>query len=165
MRWFLQLAVFALLLLLFALQFPRSALFFRPVRVPPIVPSVSLVTLDAAAYARIMRMAHSDLDNPFQAWQDGAMDSGAGMFAIHETLPPPAALPLPVDFARSSLPPAMPPARLVMPLKPPTLAAPPSAPPPAQPPAAKPPTEPVRPAADLLNLDDFDTLRERNEYQ
>ena len=127
MRWVIQIAVFALLLLFFALQIPKSALFFYPRRPVAVRPSVAFVELGDATYARVMRQLRStDGTRPFRNWGEGLpMDSDFGVQALEEALPLPEPLPLAHGRARTPAPGGMPLQPLQPSLKPPTLAAPP----------------------------------------
>ena len=127
MRWTIQITVFALLLLFFALQIPKSALFFHPRCPVSVRPAVAFVELGDATYARVMRQLRStDGTRPFRNWSEGLpMDSDLGVQALEEALPLPEPLPLAHGRARTPAPGGMPLQPLQPSLKPPTLAAPP----------------------------------------
>ena len=158
MRWVFQIAVFALLLLFFALQIPRSALCFHPYRPAPAQPFVAFVELDDATCARVMRQVRStDGSRPFRNWSEGLpMDSDVGVQALEDTLPLPEPLPLANGRARTPAPEGTP-LRLIPPsLKPPSLAA-----PPLMPLRAYPVRAATKVDDELLDLDRFETLKER----
>ena len=130
MRWTIQITVFALLLLFFALQIPKSALFFLPRCPVSVRPAVAFVELGDATYARVMRQLRStDGTRPFRNWSEGLpMDSDLGVQALEEALPLPEPLPLTHGPARTPAPEGTPLQPLQPSLKPPTLAAPPLGP-------------------------------------
>ena len=158
MRWALQMAVFVLLILFFALQIPSAALFFRPRRMAAVQPSVAFVELDGATYASVMRQVRTaDGARSLRNWNGGAlMDSDVGVGALEAPLPLPEPLPLARARTRTTAPQgtSLPPFRPS--LAPPSLAA-----PPLEPMRG----DPIRPAAkaddELLDLDVFETLKER----
>ena len=158
MRWVIQIAVFALLLLFFALQIPKSALFFHPRRPVAVRPSVAFVELGDATYARVMRQLRStDGTRPFRNWSEGMpMDSDVGVQALEEALPPPEPLPLTHGRARTPAPGGTPLQPLHPSLKPPTLAAPPLVP-------LRADTNRTATKVDdeLLDLESLETLKER----
>ena len=158
MRWTIQITVFALLLLFFALQIPKSALFFHPRCPVSVRPAVAFVELGDATYARVMRQLRStDGTRPFRNWSEGVpLDSDLGVQALEEVLPLPEPLPLANGRARTPAPGGTPLQPLQSSLKPPTLAA--------------PPLVPLRADAnrtatkvddDLLDLESLETLKER----
>ena len=158
MRWVVQIAIFALLLLFFALQIPKSALFFRPRRPVPVRPSVAFVELGDATYARVMRHLRStDGTRPFRNWSEGLpMDSDVGVQALEEALPLPEPLPLANGRAQTPAPEGTPLQPLRPSLKPPTLAAPPLVP-------LRADTNRTATKVDdeLLDLESLETLKER----
>ena len=158
MRWTIQITVFALLLLFFALQIPKSALFFHP-RCPVSVRlAVAFVELGDATYARVMRQLRStDGTRPFRNWSEGLpMDSDLGVQALEEPLPLPEPLPLTHGRARTPAPGGMPLQPLQPSLKPPTLAA-----PPLVPLRADINRTATKVDDDLLDLESLETLKER----
>ena len=130
MRWVIQITVFALLLLFFALQIPKSALFFHLCRPRTVRPSVAFVELGDATYARVMRQLRStDGTRPFRNLNDGLpMDSDLDVQALEVALPLPEPLPLAKGRARTPAPEGTPLQPLHPSLKPPSLAAPPLVP-------------------------------------
>ena len=158
MRWVVQITIFALLLLFFALQIPKSALFFRPRRPVPVRPSVAFVELGDATYARVMRHLRStDGTRPFRNWSEGLpMDSDVGVQALEEALPLPEPLPLANGRAQTPAPEGTPLQPLRPSLKPPTLAAPPLVPLRAGSTRAA-----AKAHDDLLDLESLETLKER----
>ena len=158
MRWVVQIAIFALLLLFFALQIPKSALFFRPRRPVPVRPSVAFVELGDATYARVMRHLRStDGTRPFRNWSEGLpMDSDVGVQALEEALPLPEPLPLANGRAQTPAPEGTPLQPLRPSLKPPTLAA-----PPLVPLRADTNRTATKVDDDLLDLESLETLKER----
>ena len=158
MRWAIQITVFALLLLFFALQIPKSALFFHPRRPVAVRPSVAFVELGDATYARVMRQLRStDGTRPFRNWSEGMpMDSDVGVQALEEALPPPEPLPLTHGRARTPAPGGTPFQPLHPSLKPPTLAA-----PPLVPLRADSNRTATKVDDDLLDLESLETLKER----
>ncbi len=150
--------VFALLVLLFALQIPGSSIFFRPVRQAPAAPRTAFVTLSDAAYSKVMRQLRTaDWSKPFRHGSDSALDQGPGVAGLDETLPPAEGLPLAEGFTPAPAPGVQPLPQLRPSLKPPSLAAPMRT---ASPPPAKAP-DPGRKDAELLDLEAFETLKER----
>ena len=102
MRWVIQIAVLALLLLFFALQIPKSALFFHPRHPVSVRPSVAFVELGDATYARVMRQQRST---------DGRARTPAPAGAPLQPLPPslkppslaaPPLVPLRADSSRTA---------------------------------------------------------------
>lgn len=86
------------------LQIPRKALFFLPASVVPVEPFVSFVSLDDAAYARLVsriRMAWQMRGRPLAS---GVADSRTDAFDFSSPLPPPAYLPLRAVAASASVP-------------------------------------------------------------
>ena len=158
MRWVIQITVFALLLLFFALQIPKSALFFHPRRPRPVRPSVAFVELGDATYARVMRQLRStDGTRPFRNWSEGLpMDSDLDVQALEDSLPLPEPLPLAKGRARTPAPAGTPLQPLHPSLKPPTLAA-----PPLVPLRVDPSRTSTKVNDDLLDLESFETLKER----
>lgn len=159
MRWVFQIAVLALLLLFFALQIPKSALFFHPRHPVSVRPSVAFVELGDATYARVMRQQRStDGTRPFRNWSEGLpMDSDLGVQALEETLPLPEPLPLANGRARTPAPEGAPLQPLHPSLKPPSLAA-----PPLVPLRADSSRTATKVDDDLLDLESLETLKERN---
>ena len=158
MRWVVQITIFALLLLFFALQIPKSALFFHPHCPAPVRPSVAFVELGDATYARVMRQLRStDGTRPFRNWSEGMpMDSDVGVQALEEALPPPEPLPLTHGRARTPAPGGTPLQPLHPSLKPPSLAA-----PPLVPLRADSSRTATKVDDDLLDLESLETLKER----
>ena len=159
MRWAFQMTVFAALILLFALQIPRQALFFRPVNPPAIHPFAAFVDMDDATYDRVMRRVRlADWSQPFRNWRDGLLDQMAGMSTLEDVPPPPAALSLAGTFAPAPAPRPSALSPLRPSLLPPSLAAPPLAPLPADDVKNVPA---VRRMDELMDLDSIETLKER----
>ena len=158
MRWALQMTAFALLLTMFALQIPRSAIFFRPSSPAPRAPKAALVILSDAAYAKVMRrMRTADWSKPFLRGSGSSLDQGPDVSGLEETLPPPEGLPFASWFTPAPAPGLVPLPRMRPPLQPPSLAAPcdgPTSPYRSTPPA-------FRPDPELLDLESFETLKER----
>ena len=152
-------AVLATLIMVFALQIPKSALFFRPVTASPVVPHAAFVTLDDAAYASLMRQVRTaDWPSASCNWHEGTM-SPAGEFVFEELPPLPRELALPEGFTRLRVP-AVPQTPHFRPsLQPPSLAA--ESPPPL-PAAVDPPVQAKgEQEAELLDLENYESLKER----
>ncbi len=159
MRWFVQMAVLAALVATFALQIPKSALFFKPVAMKTAAPRAAFVTMSDAAYARLMRQIRTvNWPGATRGWNDGTMSLGAGAFVLDDSPHPVPELPLPKAFTGQRDPVNVELPRLTSPLQPASLAMPPSPPTPAKPAAA--PADEKRPDA-LLDLDNFESLKER----
>jgi len=158
MRWLIQITVFALLLLFFALQIPLSALFFHARRPVSVRPSVAFVELGDATYARVMRQLRStDGTRPFRNWSEGLpMDSDVDVQALEEASPLPEPLPLAKGRARTPAPEGTPLQPLHPSLKPPSLAA-----PPLVPLRADSNRKVTKVDDDLLDLESLETLKER----
>ncbi len=158
-RWGVQMAVLAALIVVFGLQIPRSALFFRPAKSAPTVAHAAFVTLDDAAYLRLMRQVRTtEWSGGSLNWNAGAMSLGAGSIALEDE-PPPPGLPLPESFAHARMPSSPALAPPVPSLQPPTLSLPQLPPIPA----AKQPSgqKPEKRGDSLLDIDSFESLKER----
>ena len=98
-------AILAALIAVFGLQIPRKALFFRPAKVVPAVARAAFVTLDDAAYIRLMRQVRTaELSAMPQGWNEGSVSLGAGMVALEDKVPLPPELHLPDAFAYAHVP-------------------------------------------------------------
>ena len=158
-RWYVQMAVLAALIVVFGMQIPRSALFFKPVKTAPASTHAAFVTLDDATYVKLMRQVRTaDLSVGARNWNEGSMSLRSGPVALEDELPPPPELHLPESFTRapefSSPVLAMPPPSL----QPPTLSLPQLPPIPAAAPSARKPEKRTDP---LLDIDSFESLKER----
>ena len=162
-RWSCQMMVFALLVFFCSTQIPVASLFFRPRRILPRPPSVSFIELDGSAYSRVMRNVRmADASRPFSRWNDGmAMDHGIGANALDYSEPPPDPLPLSKAFSPMSAPAMSPLPSFAASLMPPTLAAPPLLPHSAE--TRDVPQKRMR--DELLDLDGFETLKEKEQVQ
>ena len=158
-RWYVQMAVLAALIVVFGMQIPRSALFFKPVKALPAPAHAAFVTLDDAAYVKLMRRvgtAESSVGS--RNWNEGPMSMKVGPVVLEDELQPPPELHLPESFTHA---PAYSPSVLSMPspsLKPPSLSLPPLPPVPAAAPSAR---KPEKKADPLLDIDSFESLKER----
>ena len=103
-------AVVVLFTTTLVLQIPRKALFFRPVSVDPVEPFVSFISLDDAAYARLVRRIRMAWQMRGRSFAGGIADSRTDAFDFASPLPPPAYLPL-RNVAVSASVPAAPAAR------------------------------------------------------
>ena len=160
MRWALQMAVLTLLILFFVLQIPRRALFFRPRRMEEPRPAVAFVELDGATYARVMRqMRMADGPGTFRRRSDALAGGGDDLPALEENFSAPDPLPLEESFGRTPAPAAVSRPMPLPPLRPPSLAAPDI--PATAPGAARPSAAPT--AIELLDLEGFETLKEKDE--
>ena len=161
MKWAVQMAAMAAIVIAFAMQIPKSALFFRPVEVKEAdsAPCAAFVTIDDAAYARLMRKVRTaGWPDAMRGWNEGSVSLGTWSLLMDDPPPPVPALPIPKAFTASPAPvqARLPPLR--PPLKPPSLAMSPM--PPLVQKAAAAPADEKRPA-DLLDLDGFESLKER----
>ena len=158
MRWTVQIAALVGLVAVFALQIPKSAIFFRPVATKESAPCAAFVTLDDAAYARLIRKVRAvNWPGSARGWKGGTMSLGTESFVLDDSPHPAPGLPLPADFTDSrmsvdvrlrQLKPSLQPASLAMPLLPPIPA------------GSVPPVEKKRLDA-LLDIDSFESLKER----
>ena len=160
MRWALQMAVLAALVFAFALQMPKSALFFNPAAVMnTTTPRAAFVVLDDAAYARLIRQVRSaGTLGASHGWNEGAMSLDPGAIALDDLPPTPPGLPLPEVFTASTAPAATESPRLTTSLQPESLAMPPQPPLPKKVTSA--PAAKKRPD-ELLDLEGFESLKER----
>ena len=151
-------AILAALIAVFGLQIPRKALFFRPAKVVPAVARAAFVTLDDAAYIRLMRQVRTaELSAMPQGWNEGSVSLGAGMVALEDKAPLPPELHLPDAFAYAHVP--LPPSLSLPlpPLQPPSLSL--SLPPLT---AKKFPAHESEKKADpLLDIESFESIKER----
>lgn len=155
----MQMIVLAALIAIFAMQIPMSALFFRPVPVKEVVPGAAFVTLDDAAYARLMRQVRTvDWLGASRSWNEGRMSIGTESFVLDDSLRFVPDLPLPDSFTARFIPepavlpqlrPSLKPASLAMPSLPPIKVG------ESVPPASEKRLDP------LLDIDSFDSLKER----
>ena len=160
MRCVLQMAVLAGLIIVFAMQIPRSALFFRPADTRPFEPHAAFVELDDNAYANMMRRIRTaDWPGASRGWSEGSMSLGADVIAQEDAPPPPEELELPETFTRPRLPVETALSIQLSSLKPKSFAMPAPSPIPSAVPADEAKTR--KPAQELMDLDAFESLKER----
>ncbi len=152
-------AVLAALIVVFGLQIPRSAIFFKPVKIAPAAAHAEFVTLDDAAYVRLMRQVRTaEWSGASRNWNEGTMSLAVGPVALEDELPPAPELHLPETFTHVAMPPPPVSAPPAPSLQPPSLSL------PQQPPipATEPPADKTGQQADpLLDIDSFESLKER----
>ena len=152
-------AVLAALIVVFGMQIPRSALFFKPVKIAPASAHAAFVTLDDAAYVKLMRQVRTaELSVGSRNWNEGSMSLRSGPVALEDELPPPPELRLPESFTHASVSSSSVLAIPVPSLQPPTLSLPHLPPIPAAEPSAQ---KPEKKADPLLDIDSFESLKER----
>ena len=103
MKMVLQIAALIVLTVLFAVQLPRRALFFKPRAEKALVPSAAFVSLSDATYREALIRARATAWSRRSAkWAEGGEDVEKAFFSAEETLTPLEPLPLPDVFQRRS---------------------------------------------------------------
>ena len=152
-------AVLAALIVVFGMQIPRSAIFFKPVKTASASAHAAFVTLDDATYVKLMRQVRTaELSVGSRNWNEGSMSLRSGPVALEDELPPPPELHLPESFTHAPVTSSSVLAIPVPSLQPPTLSLPHLPPIPAVAPSAQKPEKKVDP---LLDIDSFESLKER----
>lgn len=153
MRLSVQIALLGASAALVMAQVPGRVFRFSPKSPTELVPGASLVELDDATFTRLRRRVLASSAQSLR-WSEGATDREIGAFALEETLPPPSPLPLNEGFARTVFTGEGVAVSLRKPIKPASFAAPEMT---TLPPSA---ADPVRSAADLLDLDSYSSLKD-----
>lgn len=146
MRMSMQIVILCASAALVAAQVPRKAFRFRPNHVPAFRPGASFVELDDAAFIRLRRQVLASSTGP-RHWNEGASERDIDAFALEETMPPPSPMPMDEGFVRADFSGVDIAVKSREPIRPPSFSA--NVVPPPPPDAA----DPVRPSADLLDLD------------